>query len=66
MKLHYCAPLALAIAGSAHAAPLPDLQKIVASVDGEYLSYSGPFGSRSVVNAQTRIDAGNTVLSLGL
>lgn len=66
MKLHYCAPLALAIAGSAHAAPLPDLQKIAASVDGEYLSYSGPFGSRRVVNAQTRIDTGNTVLSLGL
>jgi YaiO family outer membrane protein len=66
MKLHYCAPLALAFASSAHAAPLPDLKKIVASVDGEYLSYSGPFGSRRVVNAQTRIDTGTTVLSLGL
>jgi YaiO family outer membrane protein len=66
MKLHYCAPLALAFAGPAHATPLPDLQKIAASVDGEYLSYSGTFGSRRVVNAQTRIDTGNTVLSLGL
>jgi YaiO family outer membrane protein len=66
MKLLYCAPLALAFAGSAHAAPLPDLKTIVASVDGEYLSYSGPFGSRRIVNAQTRIDTGDTVLSLGL
>lgn len=66
MKLRYCAPLALAFAGSAHAAPLPDLKSIVASVDGEYLSYSGSFGSRRIVNAQTRIDTGETVLSLGL
>jgi hypothetical protein len=46
MKLYHYAPLALAFAGSAHAAPLPDLKKIAASVDGEYLSYSGSFGSR--------------------
>src|SRR5258705_5713867 len=66
MKLHHCAPLVLVFASSAHAAPLPDLQKIVAPVDGEYLSYSGTFGSRRFVNAQTRIDTGSTVLSLGL
>ena len=66
MKLYRYAPLALAFAGSAHAAPLPDLKKIAASVDGEYLSYSGSFGSRRIVNAQTRIDTGNTVVSLGL
>ena len=66
MKLYRYAPLALAFAGSAHAAPLPDLKKIAASVDGEYLSYSGSFGSRRIVNAQTRIDTGNTIVSLGL
>jgi YaiO family outer membrane protein len=66
MKLHYYAPLALAFASSAHAAPLPDLKKIVASVDGEYLSYSGSFGSRRIVNAESRIDTGTTKLSLGL
>jgi YaiO family outer membrane protein len=66
MKPYLCAPLALAFASSAQAAPLPDLKKIVASVDGEYLSYSGSFGSRRIVNAQSRIDTGNTVFSLGL
>lgn len=66
MKLYHCAPLALALASPAHAIPLPDLKKIVASVDGEYLSYSGRFGSRRVVDARTRIETGNTKLSLGL
>ena len=67
MKLYYfCAPLALAFAGSAHAEPLLDLKKVVASVDGEYLSYSGSFGSRRIVNAETRIDTGKTIVSLGV
>jgi YaiO family outer membrane protein len=76
MKPYHCAPLALAFVSSAHAASLPDLnkpdlnkpdlRKIAASIDGEYLSYSGPFGSRRIVNAQTRIDSGDTVLSLGV
>jgi len=42
---------------------LPDLKAIVASVDGEYLSYSGDFGRRVVVNAQTRIGTGPTKYS---
>ncbi len=75
MKFHYCAPLALVFASSAQAATpadlnkvaaAPNLAKIAASVEGEYLSYSGPFGSRRIVNAQTRIDAGDTTFSLGL
>jgi YaiO family outer membrane protein len=75
MKILYCAPLALAFASSAQAATpppltkvaaLPNLSEVVASVEGEYLSYSGPFGSRRIVNAQTRIDTGGTTISLGL
>jgi YaiO family outer membrane protein len=66
MRLHYCAPLALALASTANAAPLPDLKKIAASVDGEYLSYSGPFGARRVVNARSTADLGDTKLSFGL
>jgi YaiO family outer membrane protein len=67
MKLHhFSATLLIALAGSAHAVTFPDLKKVVASVDGEYLSYSGPFGSRRTVNAETRIDTGTTVLSVGV
>jgi YaiO family outer membrane protein len=67
MKLHYFSvPILIALAGSAHAAPLLNLRKIAASVDGEYLSYSGDFGSRRVVNAESRLDTGTTVVSLGL
>ena len=67
MKLQiFFAPLAFAFAGQAHAAPLLDLKKVVASVDGEYLSYSGSFGSRRIVNAETRIDTGKTIVSLGI
>ena len=67
MRLHYCAPLALAFASSAQAATPPNLtkvaagpnlSKVVASVDGEYLSYSGPFGSRRIVNARSTLDVG--------
>ena len=75
MRLHYCAPLALALglATTANAAApipnqgkLPDLKKIVASVDGEYLSYSGEFGSRRVVNARSSFSFGSTKVSFGL
>jgi YaiO family outer membrane protein len=67
MKLaHASATLLVAFASSAHAAPLPNLKKIMASVDGEYLSYSGTFGSRRIVNAETRIDTGPTLVSLGI
>jgi YaiO family outer membrane protein len=74
MKIHYCAPLALAFASSAYgAAPanidkatVPSVTKIAAMLDGEYLSYSGPFGSRRIVNAQSRVDTGDTTLSIGV
>ena len=75
MRLHYCAPLALAFASSAQAATPPNLtkvaagpnlSKVVASVDGEYLSYSVPFGSRRIVNARSTLDVGDTKLSFGL
>src|SRR4051812_12639147 len=68
MKIHcFCAFVALA--GAARAAPgiepkRPNLQKIAASLDGEYLSYSGPFGSRRIVNGATRIGLGDTKLAL--
>jgi YaiO family outer membrane protein len=73
MKLHhYCAPLLIVVASSAHAGTVPalkkiaDLKTIAASVDGEYLSYSGPFGSRRIVNGTTRFDLGKTTVSLGV
>src|SRR4051812_36570728 len=67
MKLaHASATLLIAFAGSADAEPRLDLKKIMASVDGEYLSYSGTFGSRRVVNAESRIDTGSTLVSLGI
>jgi YaiO family outer membrane protein len=75
MKFHYFAPLALTLGTSAQAATpadikkvatAPNLAKVAASVEGEYLSYSGPFGSRRIVNAQSRVDTGNTTLSLGV
>ena len=55
---------ASACASGAAAKGLPDLKAIVASVDGEYLSYSGDFGHRVVVNAQTRIGTGATKYGL--
>jgi YaiO family outer membrane protein len=65
MKRHLLfGPLLIALASSAHAAQFPNLKKITASVDGEFLSYSGPFGSRRIVNAETRVDTGDTTLSL--
>jgi len=66
MKPYLVAPLALVAFSPAHAAGLFDLQKIAASVDGEYLSYSGAYGSRRVVNAQTKMDLGDTEIQLGL
>ena len=63
---HYCAPLLIAVAGSAHAATPLNLKTIAASVDGEYLSYSGAFGSRRIVNTTTGIDLGTTNLSLNI
>lgn len=73
MKIYYSAPLVLAFASSAYAAEPasekasgPSLAKIAAMVEGEYLSYSGPFGSRRIVNAQSRVDTGDTTLSLGI
>jgi len=66
MKLYLFAPLALAAVSPAQAATPFDLKKIAASVDGEYLSYSGSFGSRRTVNAQTRMDLGDTEIQLGL
>ena len=69
---YYCAPLLIAIASSAHAGTVPALKKIAsvrtvaAEVDGEYLSYSGPFGSRRIVNAKTSVDLGKTNLSLSI
>jgi YaiO family outer membrane protein len=73
MKLHhYCAPLLIAVTSSAHATAAPPLAKITdvktiaASLDGEYLSYSGPFGSRRIVNGSTRVDLGKTTVTLGV
>lgn len=60
------ATLLVAFASSAQAVPRLELKKIMASVDGEYLSYSGDFGSRRIVNAQSRIDTGATIVSLGI
>lgn len=61
-----CATSLLAVAGPAHAGALLDLKSITSSVNGEYLSYSGPFGSRRVVNAETRINAGKTKAFFGI
>jgi len=66
MKLSfYCASLAVAC-GSAQAADTPRIQKIVTSVDGEYLSFTDGFGNRRIVNGETRIDAGKTRAVLAL
>ncbi|HEX6660287.1 MAG TPA: YaiO family outer membrane beta-barrel protein [Sphingomicrobium sp.] len=65
---HYSAIVAvilLAHAGSASAKPL-DLKSIAASVDGEYLSYSGPYGKRQVVSARSQLDNGATKLSFAV
>lgn len=43
-----------------------DIKKVTASVDGEYLSYSGPHGSRRIVNGETRADLGKSKLSFGI
>jgi YaiO family outer membrane protein len=73
MKMHYyCAPLLIAFATTAHAGPVPPLKKITdlktisAELNGEYLSYSGAFGSRHIVNGTTSIDLGDTKVSFGI
>lgn len=43
-----------------------DLRSVAASVDGEYLSYSEGFGSRRIVNADTRFGLGSTKLSFAV
>lgn len=60
------APLALVATPAANAAPALDLKSVIASVDGEYLSYSSGFGSRRTVNARSRIGSGKTKLFVGL
>ena len=71
MKTHLTGSiLALALAGttlsaSAQAAPkIPSVQSMIAAVDGEYLTYSGAYGSRRVVNGQTKVDFGKTTLTV--
>ena len=73
MRMHlYTAPLLIAFTSSAHAGPVPPLAKVAsvktmtAELDGEYLSYSGPFGSRRIVNGSTSFDLGDTKISLNL
>lgn len=73
MKLHHhCAPLLILVAGTAHAETVPAVKKIAvtksiaATVDGEYLSYSGSYGSRRIVNATSTVDLGTTSLSLSV
>jgi len=67
MKLQFILGGAAAIcATSANAAKPLDLRSITASLEGEYLSYSGPNGSRITVDARTRIDAGDTKLDFAL
>lgn len=66
--------LVLALAGTAlsssaqasnlPAPKVPTVQSMIASVDGEYLSYSGDYGSRRVVNGQTKVDFGKTKLAV--
>jgi YaiO family outer membrane protein len=61
-------------ASAAHgaAAPSPkgkpnlNLKTIVASVDGEYLSYSGDYGSRRIVNGRTEIRTASTRVDLAV
>ena len=73
MKLHLLsAPLLITFASPSYAdvRPAPktisDLKTVVASVEGEYLSYSGPFGSRRVVSATSGVDLDKTKVSLSL
>jgi YaiO family outer membrane protein len=67
MKFHpFSAPFLIAFASSAHAVALPNLQRITASVDGEYLSYTGAFGNRRIVNAETRMDMGKTLVTVSV
>ncbi len=72
-SLQICALfLSAALPCAAIAGPLPptrpiaDLGKLVASLDGEYLSYSGPYGSRRIINGTSRVDLGKTNVSIGV
>lgn len=66
--------LAGVIAGPALAASAPspgqgklaDVRTIAASLDGEYLSYSGAFGSRRIVSGTTRVGLGKTNVSMSI
>ncbi len=58
--------VALASASVSHGAELPDIRALVTTVNGEYLSFSGDYGSRRVVDGQTRIDVGENKLVLGI
>ena len=60
------ASAALACASPAAATGFPHLKSVIASVDGEYLSFSAGFGSRRVVNAQSRFGLGDAKLSLSV
>jgi YaiO family outer membrane protein len=53
----------LPVASGASAKPL-ELKSIVASVDADYVTYTGAYGKRHVVSARSRFDAGKTKLSL--
>jgi YaiO family outer membrane protein len=66
MKTYWLCALVAFSSTSYAATPLPDLKKITASVDGEYLSYSGPFGSRRIVNGSTLVEMPNTKLLFGI
>lgn len=58
---------ASAVLGSpAMAQPRLDLGAVMASVDGDYLSYGGDRGSRRTVNARTQLGLGETKVHLGV
>jgi YaiO family outer membrane protein len=58
--------MSAAVAFPAKPAPALDLQKVVASVTAENLSYSDGFGKRRVVSARSRFDMSRTKVQLGL
>ena len=61
LALLTCAAFSSSAQASDIPAPkVPTVQSMIGSVDGEYLSYSGAYGSRRVVNGQTKVDFGKT------
>jgi YaiO family outer membrane protein len=75
MKLYFIlAGVAAACSTTATAAALPsektkgtlDLKSIVASVDGEYLSYSGTHGNRITVDARTHVNMDSTKVDFAI